>query len=92
MNKIRLNEGSGGRTHDRRPTDDNTDNRSVDKNPFLAAKVTQILTKTSGQSVADVVNEYEKYFSCYETSIGIEIYFYDILQMFVSLQATIDCF
>ena len=45
-------------------------NRSPDRNSYLTAKVTQVITKSNEQSIKDSVNEFEKFFSIYETQIG----------------------
>ena len=70
MNKIRLNEGLNGWT-DHRSEDRPQTKETVDRNPFFVSKMAQIITQPNRQSVERVVNEFEKYFSCYETQIGI---------------------
>ena len=69
MNKIRLNEEQKGRTD--QSSEGNQSHGFVDKTPFLTAKVVQILTEQNEETIEEVVNEYKKYFSCYETQIGI---------------------
>ncbi|XP_054156350.1 uncharacterized protein LOC128954777 [Oppia nitens] len=80
MNKIRFDEDNnrfGGRYKSRRDEfSDNlgspVDNKSFTNNiTYLATKVTQIITNGDKQAINTAINEYEKYFKCYETNIGV---------------------
>jgi len=72
MNKIRFSDHSKGR-HSRDQSLEPSLTREtafVDKNPYFAAKVTQIVTKSDEQVINRSVNEFEKCFNCFETQIG----------------------